>query len=152
MFLKIWFCGVFAFITGVFRTLLSISYEAFSKKYGFMAFCRWLCAWIFIESEFEHIPTCLNLSRRRCLSYRNQSIDLLCKSMDCFLYDKDLFHHRRVKYKNVFRIPSNMYDVTFRENSQLDDRVLVRLWNSFITFLVYKKSLTIGCHSSPGKK
>ena len=30
------------------------------------------------------------------LSYRNQSIDLVCKSMDWFLYDKDL-HHERVK-------------------------------------------------------
>ena len=28
------------------------------------------------------------------LSYRNQSIDLLCKSMDCFLYDNDLRHER----------------------------------------------------------
>ena len=26
------------------------------------------------------------------LSYRNQSIDLLCKSMDWFLYDMDLCH------------------------------------------------------------
>ena len=29
----------------------------------------------------------LTLARRRPLSYRNQSIDLLCKSMDWFLYD-----------------------------------------------------------------
>ena len=28
------------------------------------------------------------------LSYRNQSIDLLCKSMDWFLYDNDLRHER----------------------------------------------------------
>ena len=34
------------------------------------------------------------------LSYRNQSIDLLCKSMDWFLYDKGL-RHGRVKYENV---------------------------------------------------
>ena len=32
----------------------------------------------------------LTLSRRRPLSYRNQSIDLLCKSMDWFLYDNGL--------------------------------------------------------------
>ena len=31
---------------------------------------------------------------RRPLSYRNQSIDLLCKSMDWFLYDNDLRHER----------------------------------------------------------
>ena len=38
----------------------------------------------------------LTLSWRRPLSYRNQSIDLLCKSMDWFLYDNGL-HHERVK-------------------------------------------------------
>ena len=39
----------------------------------------------------------LNLSWRRPLSYRNQSIDLLCKSVDWFLYNKDLRHHERIK-------------------------------------------------------
>ena len=38
----------------------------------------------------------LSLSCRRPLSYRNQSIDLLFKSMDWFLYDNGL-HHERVK-------------------------------------------------------
>ena len=37
----------------------------------------------------------LSLSRRKSLSYRNHSIDLLCKSMDWFLYDRDL-HPERV--------------------------------------------------------
>ena len=36
----------------------------------------------------------LTLSRRRPLSYRNQSIDLLLKSVDWFLYDKGLRHER----------------------------------------------------------
>ena len=36
----------------------------------------------------------LTLSWRRPLSYRNQSIDLLRKSMDWFLYDNDLRHER----------------------------------------------------------
>ena len=39
----------------------------------------------------------LTFSWRRPLSYRNQSIDLLCKSMDCFLYDNGL-RHERVKW------------------------------------------------------
>ena len=38
----------------------------------------------------------LTLSWRRSLSYRDQSIDLLCKSMDWFLCDRDL-HRERVK-------------------------------------------------------
>ena len=33
-------------------------------------------------------------SWRRSLSYRNESIDLLCKSMDWFLYDRALRHER----------------------------------------------------------
>ena len=36
----------------------------------------------------------LTLSLRRSLSYRNQSIDLLLKSMDWFLYDNGLRHER----------------------------------------------------------
>ena len=36
----------------------------------------------------------LTLSWRRPLSYRNQSIDLLCKSIDWFLYDNDPRHER----------------------------------------------------------
>ena len=36
----------------------------------------------------------ITLSWRRPLSNRNQSIDLLCKSMDWFLYDKGLRHER----------------------------------------------------------
>ena len=36
----------------------------------------------------------LTLSRRRPLSYRNQSIDLLWKSMDWFLYDNGLLLER----------------------------------------------------------
>ena len=41
--------------------------------------------WMQCSSEFT-------LSLRRSLSYRNQSIDLLCKSMDLFLYNRDLRH------------------------------------------------------------
>ena len=36
----------------------------------------------------------LTLSWRRSLSYRNQSIDLQSKSMNWFLYDRDLRHER----------------------------------------------------------
>ena len=36
----------------------------------------------------------LTLSWRRFLSYRNQSIDLFCKSMNQFLYNRNLLHER----------------------------------------------------------
>ena len=48
----------------------------------------------------------LTLSWQRSLSYRNQSYDLLCKSMDWFLYDR---HFRRERVK----ILEHLHDGTF---------------------------------------
>ena len=49
------------------------------------------------KNQKEMTANCsLTLSRRRPLSYRNQSIDLRSKSMDWFLYDNGL-HLKRVK-------------------------------------------------------
>ena len=48
----------------------------------------------FICVSFFHSTLYLTLSWRRPLSYRNQSTDLLCKSMDWFLYDNGLRHER----------------------------------------------------------
>ena len=43
----------------------------------------------------------LTLSWRRPISYKNQSIDLLCKSMDWFLYDNDLRRERVKKWRPI---------------------------------------------------
>ena len=43
----------------------------------------------------------LTLLRRRPLSYRNQSIDLLRKSMDWFLYDNGLRLERVKQFKRI---------------------------------------------------
>ena len=40
------------------------------------------------------VTVLLTLLWRTSRSYRNQSIDLLCKSIDRFLYDRDLRHDR----------------------------------------------------------
>ena len=42
----------------------------------------------------KNLSFSLTLSWRRSLSNRNQSIDLLCKSMGWFLCDRDLRHER----------------------------------------------------------
>ena len=47
-----------------------------------------------------HRDISLTLSRRRPLSYRNQSIDLRSKSMGWFLHDNGL-RHERVKWPNA---------------------------------------------------
>ena len=59
-----------------------------------MFWCFWILCGpdIYTDCTLFH----LTLSLRWCLSYKNQSIDLLCISMDWFLYDRDL-HHERVK-------------------------------------------------------
>ena len=48
---------------------------------------------VFHLSMEEHYNT-LTLSWPMYLSYRNQSTDLLSKSMDWFLYDRDLCHEK----------------------------------------------------------
>ena len=51
----------------------------------------WNIAWVSLAQFLIHY---LTISWRRPLSYRNQSIDLVCKSMDWFLYDNGLRHER----------------------------------------------------------
>ena len=46
----------------------------------------------FCKNDIGYISTGLTLSCRRSISYRNQSIDLFCKSINWFLYDMDLRH------------------------------------------------------------
>ena len=56
--------------------------------------------YLIMVTIFEHALN-LTLSRRRPIPYRNQSIDLICKSMDWFLYGIGL-RHERVKNMNNF--------------------------------------------------
>ena len=55
------------------------------------------------------------LSWRRSLSYRNQSIGLLCKSMDWFMYDLDL-RHERVKPCTIKTVTDKTIIHTFFDN------------------------------------
>ena len=49
--------------------------------------------WTFACTEKNAVSS-LALAKRRSLSYINQSIDLLCKSVDWFPYDRDLRYER----------------------------------------------------------
>ena len=53
-----------------------------------------------MRQKLQNCLNCLTLSWRRPLSYRNQSINLRSKSMNCFLYDNGL-RHERVKEDSV---------------------------------------------------
>ena len=57
-------------------------------------------SWFLVNSNLTLLLKASTLSWRRPLSYRNQSIDLQSKSVNWFLYDKDL-HHERVKIISV---------------------------------------------------
>ena len=65
---------------------------------------------------------CINLSWRRSVSYKNQSIDLQSKSINWFLYDMNLYHERVKrtlvcqKPRGVFSTPSNTQDGVFLQS------------------------------------
>ena len=66
---------------------------------------------IFYQHILITVCSNLTLSWWRPLSYKNQSIDLFCKSMDWFLYDNGL-RHERVKGKMNWSILSSSADCT----------------------------------------
>ena len=72
--------------------LCSCSTEAKATLHFFFLFCQ------FFSAIREILMNELALSWRSSLSYRNQSIDLQSKSMDWFLYDRDLRHERVNEY------------------------------------------------------
>ena len=88
--------------------------QSFNKFFDFLCdrfclnlVCLKICLYLFLSSDnnllwtFEYevllwrnFLSLLTLSWRRPLSYRNQSIDFLCKLMDWFLCDNGLRHER----------------------------------------------------------
>ena len=72
----------------------------------------------------------LTLSWRRSLSFRNQSFDLLCKSVDWFLYNRDLRHERvnnsfHCEIKKIQYITALAIKVVIRDTSKekLDEKL-----------------------------
>ena len=63
------------------------------------------------------IDMVLTLSWWRSLSYRNQSINFLCKLTDWFLYDRD-FRHERVN--TPLNIMQDSHPLAFRANWEIE--------------------------------
>ena len=76
----------------------------------------------------------LTLSWRRPLSYRNQSIDLLGKSMGWCLYDNG-FHHERVNRKQQDPITVSLY----LTNPFLEYSIISLVWTWEIKEQVFRK-------------
>ena len=71
----------------------------------------------------------LTLQWRRSLSYRNQSIDLQSKSMDWFLYDRDL-HHERVKWVSLYLSVTKHWKVNWNNHRLRFFRSRNTFWES----------------------
>ena len=73
------------------------------------AFCQVFIIFLTVKAQ-----NTLTLSRRRPLSYRNHSIDLLPKSMDWFLYDNRL----RLERVNEIYFPAETSNINTRSSFQ----------------------------------
>ena len=97
---------------------------------------------------FQWFGSSLTLSWRRPLSYRNQSIDLLHKSMDWFLYDNGL-RHERVKcfcYKMPNTLVLLSYNVTETITVLKDVRgILIKRWVWIGFWITYRRKLLVFC-------
>ena len=83
-------------------------FKSWSQKIGFVRYLidtgankLYECWVIFKKWKSQREQKLLTLSWRVPLSYRNKSIDLLCKSMDWFLYDNSPRHERVNWYPRV---------------------------------------------------
>ena len=83
--------------------LWTLIYDCSSEPFSKRVICisiQMYCNLYFYSRRIPKFPidnrNCLNLSWRRFVSYRNQSIDLPFKSVDLFLYNRD-HRHERVK-------------------------------------------------------
>ena len=87
----------------------------------------------------------LTLSCRRFQSYRHQSIDLHCKSMDWFLYDRDLCHEG-VKERLEWNITSLVqYYENCKTKCMNDDNQLLFSYQIVTTEITFKFTIAINC-------
>ena len=73
----------FSMVFGQSSLFILVKWPNHLKRHGFIS------SWTLLGFNFS-----LNSFMTEALSYRNNSIDFLCKSMDCFLCDNSLRHER----------------------------------------------------------
>ena len=99
MVLHFWYFGVFFITLQNFAQNIVIVLklpEKFSLNNSYTISKKKKITW-FLDPWHSSKEQILALSWRRPLSYRNQSINLQSKSMECFLYDNG-FRHERVNW------------------------------------------------------
>ena len=109
--------------------------------------------WGFEVSYFAWIR--LTLSWWRPLLYRNQSIDLFCKSVDCFLYDNGFRHELLNIRSKIWKWSLNNaeYQVVLKKMGNLWDSfspVLRFIQKPAILFALIIKGLASIWNTTPG--
>ena len=77
----------------------------------------------------------LTLSWRRPLSYRNQSIDFLCKSIEWFLYDNGLRHERVKEIHRLWKEINSLLSKEMPNSKKISSsvrlpQILLNIWTS----------------------
>ena len=115
--------------------------QIYSKKYWnwLLATSKTVSAYVLNRVVNMSLSLIITLSWQTSLSFRNQSIDLLSKSMNWFLYDKDLRHERdegKLKFFLVVVFFSQIWQqIFFIEH--------FRLLSVYLVLLFFKNSVFI---------
>ena len=118
------------------------NYTTCDSWYKVAKFSEPSLTWIEMVLACEwYVKFILTLSWRRPLSYRNQSIDLVCKSMGWFLYDNGLRHERVKPVFNsvlwLFCLSGNLFDFLFLVDLFRNIFIIFYCWN--ITLISHER-------------
>ena len=135
------------FVQYPFTSSIWVLFEVRSLEFCYQNCCPKPCVWTFVRSLFlfsvvdilnHREMKCpakihffrffiwsfrlkyLTLSWRWSLSYRNQSIALLCKSMDWFLYDYDPCYERLKTDRTQSVLKNSWCCLSFQNGSKID--------------------------------
>ena len=114
---------------------------------GFVHTMHWLC---WIVPYIVKLLSVLTLLWRMFLSYRNQTINLFCKSMDWFLYDRGLRHERVKTCFLNFPYAINCYfliEISFKHDFIVDTPYLGKSFpDLFCKYLLFRKNIYEDVH------
>ena len=94
-----------------FSKITNLRSDFITYNFPRIAILQAILEWILLNVQHyltKSLWISLTLSRRRFLSYRNKSIDLQSKSMDWFLYDRNLRHERVKPFQADYSFPPRL--------------------------------------------
>ena len=119
---------------------------------NFLDFSRFI---VNFEQIILIVPMTLTLSWRKTLSYRNQSIYFLCRSMEWFLHDRDLYPESVQDIRTISEICPKLI-ITLKKSVKfltcLIENHLLCLNKWSLNTLLYKNITYLRLVSWPGRK